>query len=374
MTCLAFFLLLPKCSRSALMCFLLAITACALASADLPKAKPAPCALTDAVAAGLNGDASADIHAVSDYKKTIAGLLDTGKFEQLDCLADAARSSKETFSGGMWKLHAIYSGLEKPALHATQEDWDTHMELVQRWVTARPDSITAQIALAESCLQNGWDARGKGETNTVSKSGWKLFADRAAKARQILEQSSAVSAKDPEWYLAMQGVALAQEWDAAPRRALLEQAVKFGPAYYYYYRAYANSILIKWFGKKGDVEYFLEQTADNIGGDAGDALYFRVAGLLVCSCPDEQKLRLSWPRILKGFVAVETQTGTSPENWNRLARMAVTFDHPVMADKMFDKIGDQWSEDVWQTPAYYESIKQWARKAAKARLGQPDRE
>jgi hypothetical protein len=40
-----------------------------------PKAKLSPCALTATEIAGLGGDASADIHAVSDYKKTISNLL-----------------------------------------------------------------------------------------------------------------------------------------------------------------------------------------------------------------------------------------------------------------------------------------------------------
>jgi hypothetical protein len=122
------------------------------------------------------------------------------------------------------------------------------------------------------------DARGTGFADTVTESGWKLFKGRTAKSRQILEQASALSAKDPEWYAAMQDVALAQSWEPAARQALFEQAVKFEPAYYYYYRIYANSILPKWGGKDGEVSKFLQKAADQIGGDAGDNLYFRVAG------------------------------------------------------------------------------------------------
>jgi hypothetical protein len=112
--------------------FFLLIAACGFASAEIPKAKPSPCALTDAETAGLNGDASIDIHAVSNFSKTTYSLLQAGEFEQLDCIADSARSHKETFQGGMWKIHAVYSGLEKPPLHPTQEDWDIHMQLVRK--------------------------------------------------------------------------------------------------------------------------------------------------------------------------------------------------------------------------------------------------
>lgn len=363
-TCSAFSIPLSALRRfhSSMVLFLSLIALCACTRADVSKAKPLSSTLTDSEAAGLGGDASTDIHAVSDYSKTISGMLEAGEFEQLDGLAESERSRKETFSGGMWKIHAIYSGLERPPLHATQEDWEAHIESLQRWVSARPESITARIALAESYVNYGADARGAGFADTVSESGWKLLAERTAKARQILERASSLSAKDPEWYFAMQNVALAQSWGPQARQALLDKAVKFEPAYYYYYRAYANSILPKWGGEEGEAATFLTKTADQIGGDVGDIMYFRVAGTLVCGCQTDQQLNLSWPRIQKGFAAVEKQNGPAVVNWNLLAHMAQSFDDAFVADKMFAKIGDQWSEDIWQTSSSFESAKQWAKQ------------
>jgi hypothetical protein len=337
---------------------------CGFGSAEVPIAKLSTCVLTDAETAGLSGDASTDIHAVSDYSKTITGLLESGKFEQLDCLADSARSRKERFPGGMWKIHAVYSGLEKPPRHATEEDWSTHLELLQRWVSTRPESITARVALAESYVNYGEDARGSGFADTVSESGWKLLAERTARAKQILEEASTLSTKCPEWYVAMQELALHQSREPAAKQALLEQAAKFEPAYYYYYRLYANSIQTKWGGEDGEVARFLQEAGDRIGGDAGDILYFRVAGTLVCGCQSDDQLKLSWPRIQKGFTAVEKQSGPSPENWNLFAHMAVSYGDALVAEKIFAKIGDQWSEDLWHTSSAFESAKEWARQIA----------
>jgi hypothetical protein len=348
--------------HAVLMFFFCLIALREFAIADPPKAKPLPCGLTEAEVAGLNGDASTDVQAVPNYIKTIYGILRAGKFGQLDCLADTARSQKEMFSGGMWKLHAIYLGLARPPLHPTQEDWEAHIVSVQRWVTTSPESITARIALAESYVSYGEDARGPGYSDTVSESGWRLLAERLGKAKQILEQASALSTKDPEWFAAMQELVLHQGWEQSARQDLLERAVKFEPKYYYYYRLYANSILPKWGGEDGEVARFLKHATDQVGGEAGDILYFQVAGKLVCGCQDDQHLNLSWPRIQKGFAAVEKQNGPSLENWNLLAHMAVSFDDGWIADKMFDRIGEQWSEDVWQTSSYFESMKQWAKR------------
>jgi len=342
------------------MILMLVIAACGFANADAPKPKPSFCNLTEAEIAGLSGDAGTDIHALPNYKKTVHALFQAGKFEQIDCIADSVRPGKETFPGGMWKIRAIYSGLAKPPLHATEEDWVEHMGLLKRWVSTNPKSVTARIALAEAYVNYGWYARGAGYADTVSESGWKLYAERAAKARQILDDASTLSAQDPEWCLAMQQVALAQSWETAANQALLERAVKFEPAYYYYYQTYANSIQTKWGGEEGEVAKFLQKTADQIGGDAGDTLYFRVAGTLVCGCQSDQELNLSWPRIQKGFAAVEKQNGPSPENWNLMTHMAQSFGDGIVAFKLFERIGDQWSEDVWRTYPDFESAKRRA--------------
>jgi hypothetical protein len=143
---------------------------------------------------------------------------------------------------------------------------------------ANPQSTTAPIALADSYIAYAWDARGDGTADTVSDSGWKLFAEHMAKAKTILVDASAsAKAKNcPEWYAAMLGVAQGQSWDLDQTTALFEQAVASEPAYQYYYRAYANILLPQWSGEEGDAARFAEESANRIGGEAGDALYFLI--------------------------------------------------------------------------------------------------
>src|SRR5450755_4715227 len=95
----------------------------------------------------------------------------------------------------------------------TQEDWLRHMELVQLWGKRNPDSVAAPIALAESYAGYAWDARGDGFSNSVSESGRRLFGERMAKGKAILDENSALAGKCPDWYIAMQKVAEGQSWD-----------------------------------------------------------------------------------------------------------------------------------------------------------------
>ena len=220
---------------SILLLLMLAWTA--LSNAAEQEVNSNPCKISESDAAGLNGDSSVDIHALDNFTDTAARILKDEKFAELDCLADHARSGKERLPGGVWRIHLMYAGLRQPVPnpeHATQEDWTRLLQRLQKWVKVRPKSITARVALALAYVDYAQDARGSGYSNTVSSSGWKLFEERTAEGRRILEQASTLAAKCPEWYVAMQMVSINQGWSVANARALFEEASKFEPEYYVY--------------------------------------------------------------------------------------------------------------------------------------------
>ena len=311
-------------------------------------------------------DESTDIGAVKAYEDWIAQLLKEEKFDDLDCIADSVRSSKVRFSGGAWKIHRVYSGLTEPqpGMHATAEDWKDHVDRLERWVAAKPRSITARVALAKSYAGYAWDARGSDYADTVSESGWQLFRLRLAKAKSILDEASALKAKCPEWYVAMQQVALGQGWETDQAAELLQRATSFEPGYYYYYRMQANYLLPRWNGSKGDSPRFAQESADRLGGQQGDELYFFIGGQIVCSCNEPEFNGLSWPRLQKGFEAVEKEFGPSMANVNLLALMAVKAGQVVPAAAAFKRIGTNWDKDTWRTEEYFTRSKNWADRLA----------
>ncbi|MGO9401992.1 MAG: hypothetical protein ACLPVW_00825, partial [Terriglobales bacterium] len=172
--------------------------------------------------------------------------------------------------------------------------------------------------------------------------------------------------------MAMQQVALAQGWSPNAKQMLLEEAVQFEPAYYYYYRAYAISILPKWDGQEGDLARFLKNAADLVAGDSGDILYFQVGAYVACLTDDQ--LKLSWPRIQKGFRALEQRSGSALENTNYLARLAYMYQDPLVANRMFARIGEQWSEHIWGTSNYFESMRKWAKQMSSMMRSQNEEE
>jgi hypothetical protein len=301
-------------------------------------------------------DTVADVHALDEYRDAVAQLLKRGEFAQLDCLADAARAGKTRFSGGAWKLRNIYIGLAEPRPgHPTQEDWSQHFELMERWGKQNPHSIAARIALAESYVRYGWDARGRGYSDSVSDSGWRLMGERVARAKAILEENADLAGKCPDWYIAMQMVAQGQSWELPEARALYEKAAAFEPGYQYYYRMFADYLQPKWSGEEGDAARFAEDAANKVGGDAGDILYFWIADTIVCACQDPEFTHFSWARAQKGFTALEKKYGASMVFVNSYALMATKSDDWIAADPAFKRIGGEWDHDKWVTEDFFKS-------------------
>jgi hypothetical protein len=266
----------------------------------------------------------------------------------------------------MFKIHEFYWAINRWQGHPTQVDWKNHMALLQKWVAATPQSITARIALANFYIDYAQDARGDGTADTVTDSGWKLHDQREQKAKAILDEAAKLHSKCPEWYVTMLMLTPGPQWSAAKVDDLLQRAIAFAPDYYYYYRTRAYFLMPQWSGEQGAASAFAAKSADRIGGDAGDILYFQIGEKIVCACNEPEFARLSWPRLQKGYTLLEKQYGVSLVNLNRLALMAAKLGDSVVAESSLQRIGDNWDKDAWITEDYFNQIKTWATQIGPA--------
>lgn len=176
----------------------------------------------------------------------------------------------------MWKIHEFYWAINNLQGHPTQEDWND-LKLVQSLVAATHNPSQRVLCWPRPLSTMPGTPAGVRREITVTNSGWKLFGQRLEQAKATLDEASALPSKCPEWYYAMQSVALGQGWDRRKVEELVERAIASEPGYYYYYRAHAYSLMPQWNGEGGDAARFAEQSADRVGGDAGDILYFQMA-------------------------------------------------------------------------------------------------
>ena len=292
-----------------------------------------------------------------DFRVSLLGLFNSGRYADLDTLAQQLQQQRSRFKGGTWRLHVLFGTLSSPgSATATDAAWKTQIAKLELWAQSSPASPTPRIALAQTYLRFAWKARGHGYANTVTSEGWALFRERVQSARTTLEQSAAVADNSPHWYLEMQGVALDQQWDRAAFDALAERALAHEPGYYYFAVSESNYLLPKWYGKSGDTEQYAAEVADRIGGDEGDAVYFQIAAAINC-CKRTQAPALSWPRVQRGFAASESLYGSTNHQRNVMAFLAVRSGDSATAQQMFARIGNDWSKSVWKSKAAFDTAR-----------------
>ena len=285
------------------------------------------------------------------------------KFDELDRMAYKLRSQKRRAAGGSWKLTEFYGALDKPML--TDKDSLDHLAHLKRWIAQRPDSITARVALATSLHRWAWVARGNGMANTVSDEGWKLFDQRIQESLDVLNAASRLKERCPQWYTAMMIVGLAQGWDEPKMREVFEQGIQFEPEYFDLYKQMAMYLLPKWEGKSGEAVAFAASSADRVGGEQGDAIYFHIAVSVVGKNGKNFGVKeMDWPRIQRGYQAITAEYGTTGRLKNKMAWFAYRFRDAATARQQFELIGDHWDRDVWRDRDRFDEARDWAQKHA----------
>ncbi|MCU1254683.1 MAG: hypothetical protein JWM83_982, partial [Candidatus Angelobacter sp.] len=298
------------------------------------------------------------------YATRVRTQLEQENFMVLDDVAIAERAGKTRFPGGGWKLFTFYSAVESPKGKppATEAEWADTLDRLKRWSAQRPESVTAQVALGFAYLNYAWQVRGDGDAASVTPEGGRLMHERLKLAETEL---LGAEAKCPEWYYVMLQVGRLKSWGVDDLTATLQRSIAYEPEFYYSYQEVARSLMPKWRGKEGDVEKFAEESANKLGGKAGDILYFQI----VQSLMGDRELgnivqHLSWSRAMVGYQALVAQYGGTPIGQNQLAQMAARFGDYMVTDETMTQIRDRWDPGTWGTKEYFEKVKTWARDSA----------
>jgi uncharacterized RDD family membrane protein YckC len=242
-----------------------------------------------------------------DRKFQAKVLLEAKNYGQLDELAGELRSSKESYPNGYWKLADIYDGLV-PSDKASDDEWETRVVVLQDWVAARPDSITARVGLANVLVNYAWKARGSDYANTVTDEGWRLFGKRLNQAMKVLNEAENLKEQCPHLWTVKMRAALGLQVDKDQFNDIFSQSTNYASDYERSYLQRAVYLMPRWYGAGGELETDLEKSADQIGGDDGDMLYAQVVwGIHArASSPNVFKEnQFSWPRVDRGFAVIE---------------------------------------------------------------------
>jgi hypothetical protein len=161
----------------------------------------------------------------------------------------------------------------------------------------------------------------------------------------------------------MMTVGLAQSWDEARIKEVFEQGIQFEPEYFGLYKQMANYLLPKWDGKPGDASAFAKVSADKVGGEQGDVIYFHIATAVIGKNNKEVSAReMDWARIQRGYQALTAQYGSTGWLKNKLAYFAYEFRDAEVARQQFELIGDHWERSVWRDRERFDRARDWSQR------------
>src|SRR2546423_551498 len=94
--------------------------------------------------------------------------LTDGDFDTLEKTAQAFRDSKESYIHGSWALKSFYLGVADIDYSLPDAQCIEFLNKIRAWISAKPNSATAHIALAHALIDYAWKARGIGWGDSVS--------------------------------------------------------------------------------------------------------------------------------------------------------------------------------------------------------------
>jgi hypothetical protein len=299
----------------------------------------------------------------SQLKSQVLSLLLRENFNELERLADDFRRKKSRFSDGTWMLYSFYRALREPENRSSPQEWARHIDHLERWAKAKPKSVTTPVALETQGHDIAWRARGSGFAHTVTEEGWRLFAERLEKAREVLEEAEKLPPKDPEIYRAFLKVGQGQNWPREKYDAVFKKGAETEPDYHHLHAEKAQNLLPRWHGKPGELEKFAEEAANAAKNRDGGALYARIAVSVLWTAHHDDffdEYRFSRERMKRGFTEVEKQFPNSNLNLNRFCLLACLAGDRETARQLFQRIGNTPMANIWKSEGRFEQWKKWA--------------
>jgi hypothetical protein len=289
------------------------------------------------------------------------------RFAEITALADRYRVGKSRTGGGLWKLTAVYIGIEQAinnetAGHDFEPLFGAVEHKVQRWIALEPKSPAAQLAYAHALVRHAWRMRGGGYASTVTPDGWKAFRTDVEKTRRYLEKTKAIAAIDPHWYEMMLKVANWQSWDDKRFGAMFDAAIAREPLFYQTWFAAVEYFLPKWQGNTHDVELFAQLAVLKTAATERTGMYARIywyASQTQFGDDIFHDSLANWPTMKLAFDDVVARY---PDAWNynNYGKFACLARDKKSTNAMLAKIGDQPIAEAWDSPGLIKNCRAWA--------------
>lgn len=285
------------------------------------------------------------------------------KFAELESDVKRARDGNLSLSDGQSLHTAIIGGITGCVTTGCDDearDWQIRYDRLSEWREKFPRSATVELAQAIYYFEYAYAVRGSGYANTVKNEAWPTFHENMEKAHQLLEKASPAAKQDPQWYVTMMHIAVAQAWDIDKFNKIYLQAQKQFPYYLSVYFVGANYFAPRWHGSPEDLRKFVENSVTRTQSKLGESMYARLNWALSTDSMFSDG-QADWPRMKSGFRRI-VKDFPDPWNVNKFAYFACMAGDKATVAELAPGIGDKPILDAWRSSkAFYD----WCVASAK---------
>jgi hypothetical protein len=253
---------------------------------------------------------------LKEVHRKAEGFIETGNYTALENLVADIKHQGYDIEQDEPALWDFYEAVVKTDGTANA-DWQGRFAKLEAWDKAVPDSTAAKIAIAQWHNATAWDARGEGTGDSVNAQAQTTVDQEIAAAKSILSQIPASTVDDPEYYETWIRISLLSGANTATVEDYFNKGVALAKDYLPLYSSTVKYLLPKWYGGAGEVEAFINKSANNFPPEKADIFYaymtYGEASDMVGNFFTDSSL--DYNRMKKGYF--QLLGGDTPAQWHR---------------------------------------------------------
>ena len=305
---------------------------------------------------------------IVEVRSDIELMLMEGRTDELDAIADDYRASRVRTHGGWWALQVYYEWLTPFAgsncecgPDISKVTFDQKRKALEAWLTRKPSSVTAHVALANLWRLRAWQLRGGAVAKDTSEAAWRGFRESMALADETLASVQATA--DPMVYFIEMNTAVVSDDPRARLRSLYYHATGAFPTFPAYAAQYYSYMLERWFGERGEAAAFAASLLTTPGGDQGAIDYVSVAATAAShslGAADLMKSGVDYNTLIGACAARQRTVGLTNRDWNVLLFYAVAARDKKGANFALKHVAGNWDRGIF-TQALSDWVTGWSQ-------------
>jgi len=229
--------------------------------------------------------------------------------------------------------------------------WERVTNFLQRWEHVSSNSPAQIIARARLLQMRAWCFRGDTYASKVPREAWQAYSENIAAALEVLEKGHLAASVDPEYYVLMLDLYLAQGRPRAQFDRLMDKASDRFPYYYKIYFTAYRANQPRWGGSLEVIDEGARYAVTKTTKRDGTSVYFRIFyHTAICNCEGDLEA-MDWPTMKTAMADIASRYAVDWTYW-QLIRMSCLQGDADEARKYFDLLTINelysWYDDDWK--------------------------